>query len=249
MNLTLNFFGIFFINMKLWFFKQFIGGMDQLSTFSIKLFWCIIFNSNRLAWRRLSKNVDHHGWPTAKKLKNAPAKTPYLKYKWPKYKWFKISCFAFFFEILFQACNLFILCQMFQWTSEFFLILDFLAEGRKANKLANKITHFTKWIRSKCLTSFRNLSSLDVDLNLLDLQREAFLAWNFSRKHNSVWCHSWNTLKAIFCIFLRISVKNVLFERHSKILLSGSGFGVKLDYCLKGNSCFGLVKCFTIFLF
>ena len=65
---------------------------------------------------------------------------------------------------------------MFQWTSEFFLILDFLAEGRKANKLAKKITHFTKWIRSKSLTIFRNLSSLDVDLNLLDLKREAFLA-------------------------------------------------------------------------
>ena len=64
--------------------------------------------------------------------------------------------------------QLFMLVHTFQWTSsEFFLISDFLVEILEANKTSEKITHFTIQFRSKNLTNFTNLDSLDIESNML----------------------------------------------------------------------------------
>ena len=64
--------------------------------------------------------------------------------------------------------QLFMFVHTFQWTSsEFFLISDFLVEILEANKTSEKITHFTIQFRSKNLTNFTNLDSLDIESNML----------------------------------------------------------------------------------
>ena len=64
--------------------------------------------------------------------------------------------------------QLFMFVHTFQWTSsEFFLISDFLVEILEANKTSEKITHFTIQFRSKNLTNFTNLNSLDIESNML----------------------------------------------------------------------------------
>ena len=49
----------------------------------------------------------------------------------------------------------------------FFLISDFLAENLKANKLRKKIANFIIQFRSKNITHFMNLNSLDIENNML----------------------------------------------------------------------------------
>ena len=64
--------------------------------------------------------------------------------------------------------QLFMFVHTFQWTSsELFLISDFLVEILEANKTSEKITHFTIQFRSKNLTNFTNLDSLDIESNML----------------------------------------------------------------------------------
>ena len=57
--------------------------------------------------------------------------------------------------------------------------------------------------------------------------------------------HSWRTLKTNLCIFFYISVRKVLFLRHSKTL---SGLERQNDF-LKRACCLSLVKCFTVSYF
>ena len=152
-----------------------------------------------------------------------------------------------FFKILFRA-YVFMFAQTFQWIlSEafFFLIWDFPGESLKANKNSKKITHFIIQFRSKNLTHFTNLNSLDIENNMLPQHsQKPFWLYKFSSKHVSVWCqknictapfpdtqklYSWSTLKANVCIFLYISLRKFLFQRHSVLIqmlyLVGVGMG------------------------
>ena len=159
-------------------------------------------------------------------------------------------------------------------SSEFFL--DFRFSSRKSQsqqKIAKKITHFSKRFNSKHLiffmkhlTFFIYLNSLDIENNMLPKHNQNFfLFYTFSSKHVSDWCqkkwtkicngpfldtqelHSSSTLKANVCIFLYISVRKFLFQRRSKILPGGIGGGWRLNNCLKAAHCLDIVKCFTLF--
>ena len=94
--------------------------------------------------------------------------------KWkfgPKYKWSKNLIFGILFlKVLFRAYKAFIFVQTFQWiSSEFFLISDFLAESRKANKkkTCKKDHTFYNTVLLKKLTHFTNINSLDIENNML----------------------------------------------------------------------------------
>ena len=128
------------------------------------------------------------------------------------------------------------------WSSEFFSFQIFQQRPSKPTKLAKKITQFTIQFRSKNLTHFTNLNSLGVESNMLpQYSQKPFWLKNFSSKHVSVWCqknictapfldaqelHSSSSLKANVCIFLYIPVRDILFQRRSKILSSEGSFGV-----------------------
>ena len=75
---------------------------------------------------------------------------------------------VFFWKILFVAYSCFIFVQIFQWTSELFFDIRFSSRrSQSQQKLAKKISHFTIKFRSKNLTHFTNLNSLDVENNML----------------------------------------------------------------------------------
>ena len=61
--------------------------------------------------------------------------------------------------------------------------------------------------------------------------------------------HSWNTLRANVCIFLYISLRKFLFQRHSKVLPGGRWDGERLSNFFKVTRCLGLAKCFAIYHF
>ena len=142
---------------------------------------------------------------------------------------------------LFRPYNFFIFVETFQRTSSEFL-LNFRLYSRKSQshqELAKKITHFTIQFRSKNLTHFTNLSSFEIENNMLPKHsQKTLLVYKFSRKHVSGKC-------------LYISVylsKKILFQRLSKILSSGMGEWGRQNNFLKAACCLGLVKCFTIFI-
>ena len=50
--------------------------------------------------------------------------------------------------------------------------------------------------------------------------------------------HSWSTLKANVCIFLYISLKKFLLQRHSKILSGETSVSVCVCVCMRrGDGC------------
>ena len=115
------------------------------------------------------------------------------------------------------------------------LFLNFGFSSRKSQsqqKLAKKITHFTIQFRSKNLTHFTNLNSLDIENNmLLQHSQKPFWLYKFSANMftapflDAQELHSWSTLKVYFCIkclyislYLLISLK-ILFQRCSKVLI------------------------------
>ena len=64
--------------------------------------------------------------------------------------------------------------HMFQWaSSEFFFNFSFSSrKSQSQQKLAKNITHFTIEFRSKNLTHFTNLNSLDIENNVNPLDIE-----------------------------------------------------------------------------
>ena len=94
--------------------------------------------------------------------------------------------------MLLLGCNAFTFVYAFQWTSsEFFLIFRFSSrKSQSQQKIAKKITHFTIRFRSKNLTHFTNLNSLDIETNMLPQHsQKPFWLHKYSSKHVSVWCH------------------------------------------------------------
>ena len=76
---------------------------------------------------------------------------------------------VFLLKILFPAYSFFIFIYMCQWTSSK-LFFDFRFSRTKSQsqqKLSTKITYFTIHFRSKHLTHFMNLISLDIENNML----------------------------------------------------------------------------------
>ena len=91
-----------------------------------------------------------------------------------------------FLKILFRAYNVFKFVQTFQLrTSEFLFNFRFHSK----QNLAKKITHFTIQSRSKILTHFTNLNSLDIENNMLPKHsQKPFSLYKFFGKHVFVWC-------------------------------------------------------------
>ena len=148
-----------------------------------------------------------------------------------------------FLKILFWAYNFFIFVEKFPRTSSEFLF-NFRFSSRKSQsqqKLAKKITHFTIQFRSKNLTHFTNLNSLDIENNMLSQHsQKPFWLYKFSanmflfgvRKNictaffiDAQEIHYWSILKANVCIFLYISLRNLLFQRRSKVFSGKSWDG------------------------
>ena len=93
-------------------------------------------------------------------------------------------------KILFLAYNFFIFIHMFQRTSSKFFF-DFRFSRRKSQsqqKLLIKITYFAIQVRSKHLTHFANLNSLDIENNMPPKHcQKPFSLYKFFRKHVCVW--------------------------------------------------------------
>ena len=143
--------------------------------------------------------------------------------------------------------------------SEFFFFMWFSSKkSQSQQKLAKKISHFTIQFRSKNLTHFKNLNSLDIENNILSQRsRKPFLLDKFSSQHFSVWFQkkhlhciiSWRPRTAFLKHFeskcLYISVRKSSFQRRSKIL---SCLERQNDF-LKGGSLFETLKMFYNFSF
>ena len=93
--------------------------------------------------------------------------------------------------ILLKMLFLLIFIHMFQWASSKFLF-DFRFSRRKSQsqqKLLIKITYFAIQVRSKHLTHFTNVNSLDNENNMLPKHcQKSFSLYKCFRKHVSVWC-------------------------------------------------------------
>ena len=125
--------------------------------------------------------------------------------------------------------------------SFFFNFRISVRKSQSQQKLAEKITHFTIQFRSKNLTHFTNLSSLDVGNNIHPQHsQKTFWPYRFSSKHVSVLCQkkylhctiSWRprteslkNLENKCFMFLYISLKKILFQKRSKVLSGGGGIG------------------------
>ena len=93
-----------------------------------------------------------------------------------------------FLKILIRAYNVFIFLQTFQWTLwEFFFNFRFSStKSQSQQKLAKTVPHFIMQFRSRNLTHFTNLNSLDIknDMLLQHSQKPK----NLSSDHVFVWC-------------------------------------------------------------
>ena len=158
----------------------------------------------------------------------------------------KISYLKFFFCIFFYVCPV-------VPSSDFIFNFGFCSrKSQSQQKLAIllAITHFTIKFCSKNLTHFTNLNSLEIKNNMLPRHsQKPFWPYKFSasmflfgvRKNNCTApfldaqeLHSWSTLNANVCIFLYISLRNLSFQRRSKVLPGkaydgGSGEGEWLN--------------------
>ena len=112
-------------------------------------------------------------------------------------------------KMLFPAYNFFIFIHSGHYQSFFF---DFRFSGRKSQsqqKLSTKITYFAIQFRSKNLTHFMNLNSLEIENNMLPQhsQNPFWLYYRFFSKHVSVWCQ-----KKTFALRHFLTPKNCIFE-------------------------------------
>ena len=167
-----------------------------------------------------------------------------------------------FLKILFRlrAYNFFIFVYTFQWTlSEFFLFFWFSSrKPQSQQKLTKKITHFTILFRSKNLTHFKNLNSLDIENNILSQRsQKPFSLDKFSSQQFSVWFQK----KYLHCIiswrpktaFLKYLQSKCLYNsvhpcKKIFVLTILSGLERQNDF-LKGGSLFEPRKVFYNFSF
>ena len=134
-------------------------------------------------------------------------------------------------KILFLAYNFFIFIHMFQRTSSKFFF-DFRFSRRKSQsqqKLLIKIIYFAIQVRSKHLTHFANLNSLDIENNMPPKHcQKPFSLYKFFRKHVCVWCQkkhlrfsiSWHPRTAFLkhfgskCLYISVYlIKKIFFPK------------------------------------
>ena len=83
---------------------------------------------------------------------------------------------------IFWEYNIFIFFQAFRWSSSEFLFIFRFSSGKSQSqqKLAKKITHFTIQFRSKSVTHFTNLNSLDIKNKILPQHSQKYF-WLFQQ--------------------------------------------------------------------
>ena len=156
----------------------------------------------------------------------------------------KCHIWNYFFENIISGIQLFIFAQMYQRPSSEFLF-NFRFSSRKTQnqqKLGEKIAHFTIQFRSKNITHFTNLDSLDsLENNMLSqYSQKPFWLYKFSSRHVSAWCQikhlhcnsSWRRRTAFLkyveskCLYISVYIrKKIFFERRCNILFDGGGLG------------------------
>ena len=117
-------------------------------------------------WVKMSTTMDGR---QGKIWLKRPKAIPYIKKLRPKYQWFKITYLEFFFgEILFQVYN-------FSYSS--------------TRSSGHYQSFFQSQSRSKNLTHFTSLNSLDIENNMLmQHSQKPFSLYKFFSKHISVLC-------------------------------------------------------------
>ena len=122
-----------------------------------------------------------------------------------KYKWFKISYLEFYFgEYNFRHKTFLYSSHVLVDSIRAFFNSRFSSrKSQTQEKLSKKITHFTIQFRSKNLTLFTNLKSLNIETNML------LLLTNFSANIFLFGVRK-NALTINVCIFLYISIRKLL---------------------------------------
>ena len=143
-----------------------------------------------------------------------------------------------------------------------FLISDFLAESLKANKTSEKITYFIIQFRSKNLTHFTYLNSLEIEKSMLPKHsQKPFSLHKFSSKHLvgvrkihlhcTISRHPRTALSKHFeskCLYISVYLRKKRFFPSGGVRgRGGEGEEGRIIY-LRWLP-LGLVKCFTIFHF
>ena len=159
-----------------------------------------------LTW--LIKSVDYQGWPTTKNaLKLSPKKRNLdQNISYSKYSYLELL----FWKYYFGHKKLYICPDVPVDIIRVFFNFRFSSRKcRRQHKLAKKITHFTIQFRSKNLTYFTNINSLDTETNMLQkCNQKPFWLYKVSANMfaapflDSKELHSWTTLKANAWIFL-----------------------------------------------
>ena len=157
-----------------------------------------------------------------------------------------------FLKILLRACNAFIFVHTFQWTSSEFFFFIFRFSSRKfqsQQKLVKKITHFTIQFRSRNLTHFTNLNSLDNENNMLPKHsQKPFWLYKYFSKHVSVWCQkkrldciiSWRQRTVLLkhfeskCLYISVYPRkeNFCSKDVARFYLMGDGLRIKRDWII-----------------
>ena len=176
----------------------------------------------------------------------------------------KVSYLEFFFWKYYFGNTKFLYLSRRSTGYHHIFFFNFRFSSRKSQsqqKLAKKITHFTIQFCSKNLSHFTNLNSLDIENNILSQHSQNLFDFiNFQqicfwflfgvRKNictapflGAKELNSWSTLKANVCIFLYISLRNLLFQRRNKVF-SGKGWdGVCVCVCVwRGGRGSGVAK-------
>ena len=125
-----------------------------------------------------------------------------------------------------------------------FLIFYFSSrKSQSQQRLVKKITHFTIQFRSKNLTHFTNLNSLDIENDTLSQHSQKLSHFtNFPANQ----FYKFYKFSVYFCIYPleNFSSRDVV---RSYLVEVGRGVGERLFNFFKAACCLSLVKCFTIF--
>ena len=165
-----------------------------------------------------------------------------------------------FFKILFWAYNFFILIHTSQRTSsEFFS--NFRSSKQKVSKPAKASLKDHSFYNTVLLKKSHSFNEPHLTLKITcsrATQPKTFLTLQIfqqtyfrlvSNKKTFALCHFLKPKNCIqevnVCLFLCISVRKFLFQRHSKILFGGGWVGERPNNLFKAAGCLSLVKCFT----